>query len=69
MIRKRVMESFTGPTAENITVVGKMVNNMASELTPLLVVRQSKENGQKVKDFTGSQMTNNEIKSLNRFYQ
>jgi len=39
--------------AESMKEDGKTVNNTELELTLLLAVKQSKESGKKVKDFTG----------------
>jgi hypothetical protein len=46
---------------------GKMVNNTESELTPLLVVKQSKESGKKVKDFTGFKINETIFRLFNSF--
>jgi hypothetical protein len=39
--------------AESTREAGKMVNSTESVPTPQLVVKQSRESGKKVKDFTG----------------
>ena len=47
------MEFSIGLMAESMRVDGKMENNTELVLTPQLAVKQSKESGKKVKDFTG----------------
>lgn len=56
MIKKKEMVSFTGQMVENIKEAGKMGSSMESVPTHLQVVRPNRANGQKEKDFTGSQM-------------
>lgn len=53
MIRKRVKVFSSGLMAESMKEDGKTANNTELELTLLLAVKQSKESGKKVKDFTG----------------
>lgn len=55
MIKKKEMVSFTGQTEENIKEAGKMGSSMESVPIHLQVVKPSRANGQKVKDFTGYQ--------------
>jgi hypothetical protein len=53
MIRKRVKVFSSGLMAESTKEDGKTENNTVSEPTLLPAVKQSKESGKKVKDFTG----------------
>ena len=52
-IRKRVKVFSSGLMVESTREDGKTVNNTELVLTLLLAVKRSKENGKKVKDFTG----------------
>ena len=52
-IKKRVKVFSSGLMAESTKEDGKMENNTELVPTPLLVVKQSKESGKKVKDFIG----------------
>jgi len=61
MIKKKEMVSFTGRMVENIKEAGKMGSSMESVPTHQLVVRRNRVNGQKVKDFTGSQTMESEL--------
>jgi len=54
MIKKRVKEFSSGLTVESMREDGKTVNNMELVHTLLQAVKQSKENGKKERDFTGS---------------
>jgi hypothetical protein len=53
MTKKRVKEFSIGLMEESTKEVGKTENNTELEPTPLLAVKQNKENGKKEKDFTG----------------
>ena len=53
MIRKRVKVFSSGLMVESMREDGKTENNMVLEPTPPLVVKQNKESGKRVKDFTG----------------
>ena len=52
-IKKKEKVFSSGQMEESTRVVGKTVNNMVLVLTPLQVVKQSKESGKKEKDSTG----------------
>jgi len=52
-IKKRVKENSTGLMAESTKVDGRTENNMVLEHIPLLVEKQSRENGKKARDFIG----------------
>lgn len=67
MIKKKEMVSFTGPMVENIKAAGKMVSSMESVPTHPQVVRPSRANGLKVKDFTGSLMMENDTYTLETY--
>merc|ERR1711957_374303 len=66
--RKKEMESFIGQMAGNTKEAGKTENNMELELIHQQAVRLSKVNGQKVKDFTGYPMTENNETLIHKIF-